>query len=84
MSTYRNSLNADWQTLSGRTSRTVHRVLKGDVTGGGSRGHGGARNDRRRLGLLVECLTAYPLTRGGPGVGGGSDDGRCSVPDVWH
>ena len=31
--------------------------------------------------------TAYPLrTQGrlGPGIGGGSDDGHSSVPDVWH
>jgi hypothetical protein len=31
--------------------------------------------------------TAYPLRtqeRLGPGIGGGSDDGHSSVPDVWH
>ena len=38
-------------------------------------------------GPLWKCPTAYPLRtleRLGPGIGGGSDDGHSSVPEVWH
>jgi hypothetical protein len=45
------------------------------------------RNHPECRGLLAKCPTAYPLRtleRLGPGIGGGSDDGHSSVPDVWH
>jgi hypothetical protein len=41
--------------------------------------------ERRRL--SQKGSTAYPLRTQkwlGPGIGGGSDDGHISVPDVWH
>jgi hypothetical protein len=38
-------------------------------------------------GLLAKCPTAYPFKdpgNAGAVSGGGSDDDRSGVPDVWH
>jgi hypothetical protein len=45
------------------------------------------RNFVNATGRSWKGPTAYPLRTQewlGPGIGGGSDDGHSSVPDVWH